>query len=373
MNRKWKAAALAAGIVIVLTAACSGGGGGSSPPPGQRTVALRANTQVTPWASGGLEFQVSPALTGTESMWCSVDGAQERECRVDSRTGRTEYADLPLGEHRLAVRAGKPGDTGVQTLKWRIASPAVVVYGGTPAGITAAITAAKAGHDVVLIEAGSRLGGMVTGGLSKTDASGGEAIGGLTKSFFDRARAREEAIGACSKAHPCPAHFDVGAGVAMELFTAMLAEQPRISLQRELAIRSVQRQGNRIVSVTTSRGDIEGGVFIDATYEGDLMAQAGVSHVSGREARRHRSRPGRGRCRNRPFRPALRRDGGSLHRAGSTRQRAAAIRRGPAGRLPAAGKRGRSRHGLQLPPVRDGRSGQPRVLHPAGRLRPEPL
>jgi hypothetical protein len=286
MNRKWKAAALAAGIVIVLTAACSGGGGGSSPPPGQRTVALRANTQVTPWASGGLEFQVSPALTGTESMWCSVDGAQERECRVDSRTGRTEYADLPLGEHRLAVRAGKPGDTGVQTLKWRIASPAVVVYGGTPAGITAAITAAKAGHDVVLIEAGSRLGGMVTGGLSKTDASGGEAIGGLTKSFFDRARAREEAIGACSKAHPCPAHFDVGAGVAMELFTAMLAEQPRISLQRELAIRSVQRQGNRIVSVTTSRGDIEGGVFIDATYEGDLMAQAGVSHVSGREARR---------------------------------------------------------------------------------------
>ncbi|MGM9489888.1 FAD-dependent oxidoreductase [Ideonella sp. YS5] len=283
MPRTSTAAGLAAGMIVVLTAACSGSGGGS--PQEQRSVSLRANTQLTPWRSGGLDLEVSPALAGTESMWCSIDDAQEQECRVDSRTGRVEYVNLVLGEHRLAVRTGPPGDTRTQTLKWRIASPAVVVYGSTPAGITAAIAAAKGGRDVVLIEPGRWLGGMVAGGLSKTDASGGESIGGLTKTFFERVRAREEAIGACSSDHPCPARFDVSPGVAKEVFTSMLAEQPRISLQRELAVGSVQREGNRIVSVTTSRGSIDGSVFIDATYAGDLMALAGVSHVSGREAR----------------------------------------------------------------------------------------
>ena len=83
----------------------------------------------------------------------------------------------------------------------------VVVFGATPAGVTAAVSAARAGRKVVLLEPGRWVGGMMSGGLSNTDTGqrGSEVISGLAAEFFRRARAIEEMRGACLD--PCASSF----------------------------------------------------------------------------------------------------------------------------------------------------------------------
>lgn len=266
--------------------ACGGGGGGGTEVL-PRTVTLLANSQITPWASGSLGFRVAPSLAEWESMVCQIDQGPEVECATGTATGRMNYEALPRGHHQLTVKIGKAGNRVAATAAWQIVSPDVVVYGATPGGVTAAISAARAGRTVVLIEQSPWIGGMMTGGLAKTDVGGskGEPLGGITREFFERTRAREVALGACTDEYPCPIFHDFEPRVAAEIFRAMLAEQPRVSLQTSLPVTGLNRQGVRIASVTTARGEIAGQVFVDASYEGDLMALAGVSHTTIREAR----------------------------------------------------------------------------------------
>lgn len=158
------------------------------------------------------------------------------------------------------------------------------MYGATPGGIAAALAAARAGQSVVLLEPTSWVGGMMSGGLAKTDigARGREIIGGIAAEFFQRVRQAESANGAC--ANGCVGVWDFEPHVAERVFEQMLAESAVI-LERSARLLDVHREGSAIQRVSTSRGEVSARMFIDASYEGDLMARAGVAYAVGREAR----------------------------------------------------------------------------------------
>ncbi|MDO8539773.1 MAG: FAD-dependent oxidoreductase [Opitutaceae bacterium] len=151
----------------------------------------------------------------------------------------------------------------------------VVIYGGTPAGIAAGITAARGGASVVVIEPTRWIGGMVTGGLTRTDVGNEKVIGGFAREFFARAAASK----------PGTPMWFAEPHVNLATFRAMLAEA-KVHVVTGQRLATVVRDRNRIVRCTTEDGtEYTGSVFIDATYEGDLMPRAGVSCVVGREGR----------------------------------------------------------------------------------------
>lgn len=157
----------------------------------------------------------------------------------------------------------------------------VVIYGGTPAGIIAGVAAAREGAAVVIVEPSRWVGGMVTGGLTRTDTGRVETIGGYTREFFGRAAQR----------YGGKFMWFAEPQVNLATFEAMLREA-RIEVVKDRRLGSVQRAGARIVSVTTDDGRVFAGrQFIDATYEGDLMARAGVTYVVGREGRAQYGEP----------------------------------------------------------------------------------
>lgn len=151
----------------------------------------------------------------------------------------------------------------------------VIVYGATPGGISAALAASREGASVLVIEPTRWIGGMVTGGLASTDVGNEKVIGGIAREFYTRA--------AASKAGTPMWYAEPQ--VNMATFKALLQEA-KVTVITERSLKSISRDGDRIDSFFTSDGKRhEAKVFIDATYEGDLMARAGVSYIIGREAR----------------------------------------------------------------------------------------
>jgi hypothetical protein len=154
----------------------------------------------------------------------------------------------------------------------------VLVYGGTPSGITAANAAAREGATVILLEPGQRIGGMVTGGLGATDFGSPRTIGGDTRAFF---MALGKHYGLTTPAWKHEPH------VAEREFRRSL-EAAKVTVHYSARLREksgVQVKDAKLVSLTTETGDTyTAKVFIDASYEGDLMAQAGVTFTVGREA-----------------------------------------------------------------------------------------
>lgn len=150
----------------------------------------------------------------------------------------------------------------------------VCIYGGTPAGIIAAVTAAREGARAVVIEPTRWIGGMVTGGLTHTDIGNAATIGGYTREFFTRAAERYRGE-----------FFWYAAPHAnTETFEAMLAEA-KVGVVRGQRLAAVVCRNGRIESLTTDDGQTYAArMFIDATYEGDLMARAGVRYRVGRES-----------------------------------------------------------------------------------------
>ncbi|MGI5288881.1 FAD-dependent oxidoreductase [Nonomuraea polychroma] len=153
----------------------------------------------------------------------------------------------------------------------------VVVYGATSAGVCAAVAAARLGLDTVLLEPGRHVGGMTSGGLGYTDIGDPRVLGGMAAEF------RRAVAGAYGVA---PGHY---AGpephVAEEIFLSWL-ERAGVEVVFDAPLRTVVTSGDRIVSAATRQGDFGGGVFVDASYEGDLLAAAGVGYRVGREDRR---------------------------------------------------------------------------------------
>ncbi len=169
----------------------------------------------------------------------------------------------------------------------------VVVLGATPAGIAAAISAARLGHQVALVERTNHIGGMMTGGLSATDRRYRQASGGLFAEFLRRTeRFYEQAYGKGSPQHrACRDGYLFEPKVALQVFWHMLAETPNLHIYLRHELVGVIKEGSQITAVLLldkNRGirwRMEGKVFVDATYEGDLAAMAGVPYRVGREGR----------------------------------------------------------------------------------------
>jgi len=172
----------------------------------------------------------------------------------------------------------------------------VVVYGATAAGVCAAVAAAERGATVTLLEPGRHVGGMTSGGLGYTDVGDVRVLGGAAARFR----------------HDVADHYGVPVGryagpephVAEQIFLRWLAGAG-VDLVYERALLSVDVADGRIVRVHTASGSYDGAVFVDASYEGDLLAAAGVPYAVGREDRSLHGERRAGRQELRPGRHAM--------------------------------------------------------------------
>lgn len=154
----------------------------------------------------------------------------------------------------------------------------VVVYGGVPCGIAAAITAARSGARTILIEPTRHVGGLSTSGINTAESEHmlHWTIGGFARAFYERL-GREYGTG--------KAEFYFESSVAEKVYLAMLREAG-VTVRYSLEVEGVIKSGRRIRAIRMSdKSEIQGHVFVDAGYEGDLMARAGVSSAIGRESR----------------------------------------------------------------------------------------
>lgn len=179
----------------------------------------------------------------------------------------------------------------------------IVVYGGTSSGVTAAVQAARMGKTAAIVCPDKHLGGLSSGGLGWTDTGNKAVIGGLAREFYHRVWRHYQKPEAW-KWQTRSEYGNRGQGTpaidgpqrTMWIFEPHAAEQVFEDLIREHKIpvyrdewldreSGVKKEGSRITSITTLSGKTFGAkAFLDATYEGDLMAAAGVSYHVGREA-----------------------------------------------------------------------------------------
>ncbi|MEH6304693.1 FAD-dependent oxidoreductase [Olivibacter sp. CPCC 100613] len=179
----------------------------------------------------------------------------------------------------------------------------IVIYGGTSAAITAAVQAKKSGKSVIVVSPDKHLGGLSSGGLGFTDTGDKSVIGGLARDFYHRVYMAYQ--DSASWRWQKPAEYgNKGQGTpaidgnerTMWIFEPHIAEQVFEDYAKEFELdirrdewldreKGVELAEGKIIAITTLSGKTyRGKVFIDATYEGDLMAAAGVSYHVGREA-----------------------------------------------------------------------------------------
>ena len=178
----------------------------------------------------------------------------------------------------------------------------IVIYGGTSAGVSAAIQASRMGKTVMLIEPTNRIGGLTTGGLGQTDIGNKQAVGGIAREFYqqvkqyyqnpenwkwqkmDEYRSGGQSVTETNE----DAMWTFEPSAALKILQEMLRQEKNISLvyNQQLNRRSgVKKTKAKITSIVMENGaEYKGKMFIDATYEGDLMATAGISYTIGREA-----------------------------------------------------------------------------------------
>jgi hypothetical protein len=177
----------------------------------------------------------------------------------------------------------------------------ILVYGGTSAAVIAAVQARQLGRRVILLTPDKHLGGLTSGGLGWTDLGDQRTIGGLSREFYRRIYEYYQGADAWTMqprksfdgaAQGTPAMDDKTK--TMWVFEPHIAEGIFDRLIRDNAVsvvhgrldleKGVDKRGQRITSIRTEDGRIfASDIFIDATYEGDLMAKAGVSYATGRE------------------------------------------------------------------------------------------
>ena len=186
----------------------------------------------------------------------------------------------------------------------------VVIYGGTSGGIAAAVQVKRMGHSVVVVEPTSRIGGLTTGGLGQTDIGNKAAIGGVSREFYQRVRQyyndpanwKWQKVNEYQSRGQSLTHknedtmWTFEPSAALKLMNGFVQEYDipvhyhqrldRTPFQADSArVRGVQLEKGQIVSIQTEAGNrYTGKIFIDATYEGDLLAGAGIAYVVGREA-----------------------------------------------------------------------------------------
>lgn len=171
--------------------------------------------------------------------------------------------------HNLNYYRTKPKTEGLEPIQADL-----IIYGATPAGLAAAVQARRMGLQVVLTEFGTHIGGIAASGLGRTDHGRQEVIGGISRQFFhDLAKyyGEDEPVW----------YFEPSAATAVY---QQWLEQDDIPIYFEQHLAEVQLQNQKIQAIKMENGQIfKGKMFIDASYEGDLMAKAGVSYHVGRE------------------------------------------------------------------------------------------
>eukprot|EP00045_Choanoeca_perplexa_P006630 m.57173 g.57173 ORF g.57173 m.57173 type:complete len:548 (-) comp13709_c0_seq1:39-1682(-) len=167
----------------------------------------------------------------------------------------------------------------------------VIVYGATGGGFAAAIAAARLNQTTVLCALGSHVGGMVTGGLQHTDVGNATCIGGVALEYFQRVE-RQYPNRSVDPSYPS-GHHPTGwlfeSHVAERVMHEMLMAEGVRVLTNCQGIASVERaatlDSQRLLSLTTlDNRTLVGDVFIDASYEGDLLAAANITWTVGRES-----------------------------------------------------------------------------------------
>jgi hypothetical protein len=165
----------------------------------------------------------------------------------------------------------------------------IVVYGATPGGVCAAVGAAREGSSVILLEPTGHIGGLNTGGLSHSDSN--QCVRSTVMGLFDEWHRRIEKD---YESRDVPLSYQVAVkGHAVWTYephvaarvTRQMLDEAKVRVLTNQTLQSVKKDGARISELITSHGRFEAKVFVDATYEGDLMAASGVSWTIGREGR----------------------------------------------------------------------------------------
>ncbi len=177
----------------------------------------------------------------------------------------------------------------------------IVIYGSTPAALSAAVQAKRMGRSAVVVSPETRIGGLTTGGLGATDIGNKAAFGGLALQFykdvatyygnpdhlvvqFPNEKRRKATSAGILKGE---SKWTFEPSVALTILEGW-EKRDGLDIRRNEWLdreKGVEKEGGRIVSIKTLSGNVyRGKVFIDTTYEGDLMAAAGVSYHVGREA-----------------------------------------------------------------------------------------
>lgn len=178
----------------------------------------------------------------------------------------------------------------------------IVVYGSTPAAISSALQARRMGIDAVVVSPETRIGGLTTGGLGQTDIGNKKAFGGIALEFY-RAVAVWYRDDSHWKYEKRSDYMPDGQCAGTKGSDSMWTFEPSAALailegwERNFNLRIVRgekldrskggvvKRNGRIQSFRTLSGRVfEGRIFIDATYEGDLLAASGVSYIVGRES-----------------------------------------------------------------------------------------
>lgn len=172
----------------------------------------------------------------------------------------------------------------------RVIEADVCVYGGTSGGVVAAVQAARMGKRAVLVEPGRHLGGMTSGGLSAVDIGDPRSVGGLAREYFTRLVNRYGKELAWDKPFSSKAGgpatggaYSIEPHTAEAVFDEMVREAG-VVVVHEAQLTKATKSGARITELHTADGPvIRAKMFIDATYEGDLMGAAGVTYTVMRE------------------------------------------------------------------------------------------
>lgn len=170
----------------------------------------------------------------------------------------------------------------------------VVVIGGTPGGIATAVRAAREGCETLLITYNKHLGGMMAGGLSYTDTLTMKARTPLLEEFVQRVHDhyKSEYGPESQQMTYCESGYIFEPHIAEQIFEDLVSAESALTVARGYHPSTVERTGRTLTEVHLNPFDedddsltIAGDIFIEATYEGDLMATAGTDYRIGRESR----------------------------------------------------------------------------------------
>jgi len=177
----------------------------------------------------------------------------------------------------------------------------VVIYGATSSGIAAAVQVSRMGKSVLIVDPGTHLGGLTTGGLGWTDIGNKQVIGGIAREFYRKVKAYYDKPESWKfqprESYYTLRHSEINAAddamwtfepkVATAIYQEMISQYKiPVVMKQRLDLRpgkGVVKTGARITAIVMEDGTrYTGRMFIDATYEGDLMAKAGVKYTTGR-------------------------------------------------------------------------------------------